>query len=187
MATKKTAIKIVKQENVLDTMAKAGVEIKLTKTEIADYISEKAQEEINEEIRKIQEEAKALRESVSKTPTGKWKTLAEAFNAATGVDRAYKLDYMKRHDTYLVTLAIDSGHGWFNGIANREIDVKDVPAPILEAEKLEERIHELNNRLRTLQTKKHRILLIEKILGGTESGKVVLGDLTKMVNKIVNG
>ena len=80
MAAKKTAIKLAKSENVLDTLAKAGVEVKLTKTEIADYIAEKAQEELNGEIERVSKELRTLREKTYPV-SGKWKTLADAYNA----------------------------------------------------------------------------------------------------------
>lgn len=187
MATKKGLAKVEKSGNILDVMSKAGVEVKLTKTEIADYIAEKAQEEIKLEIESLKKRAKDIQDSVDTNLTGKYKVFADAYNSLTGKDHKFGLDYRHYNDTYSVNLGIHTAHnhGWLHGIVSVEIPKSEVPAAIIESWEMEKRVVALNNKLNTLQTKKHRVLLIEKILSGTESGKVVLGDLTKIVNKLV--
>lgn len=186
MATKKAAIKLAKQENVLDTLAKAGVEVKLTKTEIADYIAEKAQEQLNEQITDLKNQIQVLNKDAIQTPTGKWKVLADALNDAKGAKDTYLLQYERRYSGCMVTLIHQNENGWNHGIVSKQIAESELPSVFTKIEALDKELGELQKRLQTLQTKKHRILLIEKILSGTESGKVVLGDLTKLVNKLVN-
>jgi ABC-type phosphate transport system auxiliary subunit len=186
MAAKKAALKVVKQENVLDTLAKAGVEVKLTKTEIADYIAEKAQEELQGQITDLKNQMEVLTKNANKTPTGKWKVLADALNDAKGAKDTYFLQYERRYNGCMVTLVLQTENGWHHGVVSVQVAESELPVELAQREALEKQLGELHKRLQTLQTKKHRILLIEKILSGTESGKVVLGDLTKLVNKLVN-
>lgn len=184
MAAKKKAL--AKTGDVLETMAKAGIEVKLTKTEIADYIAEKAQEEINSEIAELRKEIETLAENDKLTPTGPALTIAQGFAALNGDNVAdYFVSYQNCYDRYW-------GMTLFKGTSHYlNVDIKKEQVPQSEIDRcqkileLNKQVQTLNNRLRDLQTKKHRILLIEKILSGTESGKIVLGDLTKLVNKLV--
>jgi hypothetical protein len=186
--TKKALAKVQKSDNVLDVMSNAGIDIKLTKTEIADYIAEKAQEELNTEIARVADQINDLRAKTYPV-TGKWKVLADAYNAI-----------LPAHEQ--VPFVLTYSHGGYHSVSDKrryycgmnhtyhrylqiEIDEADMPKELLALPELEKHIGELQQRLNQLRTKKHRILLIEKILSGTDSGKVVLSDLTKIVNKMV--
>lgn len=189
-----TAITALNSEVGNSTLAKAGVEVKLTKGEIAEYIAAKAQKQIAEEIKAI--EAKyGDRHSLSNgtvkvpNPPKRIANVVKAINAAdehvSGTTKASVVyagkDYGWRGlgNSWLIRV------GGIDILSYRLIDDEEVPPEyaVLQDDKV--RWEGLHAKLRELQQKNYKVLLVESILSGSVAGTTVLADLDKMVQQMV--
>ncbi len=190
MATKKSTI--VKATDGND-LAKAGIDVKLSKMEIADYIADKAKEELESRLSKVTAEiAKWQQGYHTVLPTPDQKAAADALTQATGKKFYCTLSYHWSHDTpnkWVVCIGMDvknyAGQTCFqNAVA---MEANDDQLPGIDMAALNEEQKDIQERLWNLKTKKHRTILLEKILSSNESGKKVLADLQGMVARAVSG
>lgn len=190
MATKKAAIVKVVDGNDL---AKAGIDVKLSKMEIADYIADKAKEELETRLSQVTGEiAKWQNGYHSVKPTPDQKAAADALTQATGKKFYCTLSYHWTNDTankWVVCVGLDvknySGQTCFQSAVAMEANDDQLPGIDMDA--LNEEKKDIQERLWNLKTKKHRTILLEKILSSNESGKKVLADLQGMVTRAVSG
>lgn len=183
MATKKSAA-ITKAAKV-DDLTAAGIDVKLSKMEIADYIAAKAQEEL--ELRKDE-----LQKRYQEFSSG----LSVTLDDLTDDQRTVVELYIKMHKAEIRDMSFNHWGEWRLSVRTNN-RCGDLQLPLsddqLNSDKIKEftdtsnEIGEVNQRLHQLSKKSHRTMLIEKILGGSESGKKVLGDLTSMVKRAVHG
>lgn len=191
MATKKSAI--VKSVDGGD-LAKAGIDVKLSKMEIADYIADKAKEELETKINGMREEIqKWVHGYLDVVPTKQQQKLADDMSALDGTNKfVVKLSYFNHGDgisPWNIVFGYEAPH-WHHGklfqvILTVKADASQIPD--VDIVSMQEELCEANERLHELGKKKHRTVLLEKILAGSDSGKKVLADLQNMVNRAVNG
>lgn len=196
MATKKNAI--VKSQKI-DDMIAAGIEVKLTKMEIADYIAAKAKEELNKRLKVIESELQSY--AHGKVPfadyvTSKQKKFIEMYNEIHGTNHDVKnatlMSIWGRGVVISFPIAFDPHNPLsvfqnMNGL-NIPLDSEQRNLDVVISEKmLNEENQELMRRISELDKKQHRTLLVEQILSGSDSGKKVLADLNSMVSRAVKG
>ena len=193
MATKKkstTALATLNGDVSSSTLAKAGVEVKLTKSEIAEYIAAKAIKQIEEEIAALENKHGGRYELHSgllkvANPPKRIKAIVNAINAANS----------EPNDTVAHAIFSSNSRGtgyWQIHIGNystslqyRLIEGEEPPAEY-EAWKVDkDRFDTLQNKQRELQKKNYKVLLVESILSGSVAGTTVLADLNKMVEQMV--
>lgn len=191
MATRKVKAEIVKAVDGND-LSKAGVDVKLSKMEIADYIAEKAKEELTNRLSVVQDTLnKYWRSSTVVAPTKLQQDTMDALTKLTGHKYAtmvsWNIDYGQiERSEWRVTLVIAHEGGGYHGTSvHCPADASQIPDVDMIA--LHKEQNEINNRIHELGKKKHRTYLIEQILSANESGKKVLADLKGMVNRAVNG
>lgn len=190
MATKKSAI-VLKDQKVSDMVA-AGIDIKLTKMEIADYIAAKSKEELENRQNTLRDLiGNYMHKGVVVDMTKQQKVAADALKAVTGKDVFVMACFAGINSGYCWT-------GWFvfknnnnddrhsyTHIIQFQLDSSQIPD--IDVESLLTEQNENWKRIQDLGKKKHRTLLVEQILSGSDSGKKVLADLTDMVQRAVHG
>lgn len=193
MATKKAAI--VKAVDGND-LAKAGIDVKLSKMEIADYIAEKAKEELETRMAALNAEYKKWTEGyLPVIPTKEQQAACDALTKATGKKFYCQLTYNIHNGedeskNWLVCIGTDttdwSGRSRYENAVAMKANDSQRPDGVNVIQIIRER-SEVFDRLQELGKKKHRTMLLEKILASNESGKKVLADLQGMVARAVNG
>lgn len=191
MASKKNSI--VAKANV-STLEKAGVETKLTKMEIADYIATKAKEELQNRVNEVQQEL------------GNYQQKGVPFSEhLTDLQKEYVSLYCKIHNQKIDVNSASLIIGWgrdgsfaigfryshtdfFGGGMKIPLtdDQKNLPI-VKKLGNMQNEYADMVERIHNLDKKSHRTLLVEQILSGSESGKKVLSDLAVMINRAVSG
>jgi hypothetical protein len=209
MATKKNAI--VKNQKI-DDMIAAGVEVKLTKMEIADYIAQKAKEELLDERNHLQEKVNNLhREGVpfAEYLNDDQKDYIKSYNKihgsnldantatlVSGFDPRYDMQIIVRNgampnvenDVYSLVEILSMRHNNITAQISIPLSAEQKELPfhnVLKSAVTD--LDEINQKIANLDKKSHRTLLVENILNSSESGKKVLTDLKGMVKKVVKG
>lgn len=191
MASKKkttTALTTLNGDVANSTLAKAGVEVKLTKGEIAEYIAAKAQKQITEEIQSLDQKYGRynLHNGVVKVDTYP-KRIAAIVKSLTAADseRTTQVFFHEKGygwNSHRDRWVINSGGAEMAFFLN---DDEEAPAQSSELKAAKERFDTLHNKLRELQQKNYKVLLVESILSGSVAGATVLADLNKMVEQMV--
>ena len=190
MAAKKAAL--VKAVDGGD-LAKAGIDVKLSKMEIADYIADKAKEELETKIAGMRDEInKWVQGYLDVTPTKQQQKVADELSVLDGNNKyLVKLSYHNSGDgkPWNIVIGYDAPHWHYGKHFQSIFTVKADPSqiPDVDIDGMNAQLREAQERLHELGKKKHRTILLEKILAGSESGKKVLEDLKGMVNRAVNG
>lgn len=190
MATKKAAIVKAVDSNDL---ANAGIDVKLSKMEIADYIADKAKEELEARLVKLQKEIEHWQTKYHPViPSKEQQAACDALTVATGKKFYCTLSYHWMHaeeQRWSVCIGTDQNDPWHKGFQNAvamPANPDQIPENVDVGAMHQER-QELQIRLQELGKKKHRTILLEKILASNDSGKKVLADLQGMVARAVNG
>lgn len=177
------------------TLAKAGVEVKLTKSEIAEYIAAKATKQLEEEIKSIEEkyEGGGRRsfhhgQVVVANPPKRVVAVAKAINAADGdatdVAKAVVLFSGKE-------FGYNGRNRWTIMVNGTDIlnygltEDEEIPAEYETLLADRKRFDTLQKKLFELRQKNYKVLLVESILSGSVAGTTVLADLDKMVKEMV--
>lgn len=200
MAAKKkttTALATLNGDVSSSTLAKAGVEVKLTKTEIAEYIAAKATKVIEDEIQAINNKYSASKGNfrsgyVAVThPPKRIANVVKAINAADGADevegttkalvrfQGKEFSYSRGYNRWVITL---------NGcdiLDYRLTEDETIPAEFEGLVADNKRLTELGKKLDELRRKNYKVLLVESVLSGSIAGATVLADLEKMVQDMV--
>lgn len=191
MATKKSAIVKAVDSNDL---VKAGIDVKLSKMEIADYIADKAKEELEAKLASLKSiYNKYINTGHNGQPvilTESQKTVIDGLSNLTGnvyagrlvlfysfnnpADSEWKIQIVMQHHDHISGTSI-----YFSPDASQ--------IPDIDAAQLCVDIRDIEQRIKDFDKKKHRTILLEKILSGNESGKKVLADLQSMVARAVSG
>ena len=193
MASKKksSALAALGADVSTSNLAKAGVEVKLTKGEIAEYIANKAMARISEEIAAIEASETCGRSglyyaefSVANAPKRVRNVLA-ALNAL-GTLNSYRIKYSNR----LATYGTPRGHWVIVDNTSHIVSVpldesEDVPPEFAAWEEKKNRYDALVKKLQDLRSKNYKVLLVESILSGSVAGTTVLADLNRMVADMV--
>lgn len=181
MATKKSAI-VLKDAKINDMVA-AGIEVKLTKMEIADYIAEKAKEELENRRTEINNLIQDYsRNGIPVEMNKKQKAVADAVKVLTAkeITLVAAWENYSGNPRWCGTFSDGERHFLSNVLDENQIPNIDVMA-------LHNEYGECWRRLQELGRKKHRTMLVEQILAGSDSGKKVLSDLANMVQRAVHG
>ena len=195
MASKKkstTALAALNGDVSSSTLSKAGVEVKLTKSEIAEYIAEKAKKQIEEEIAAIENKHGGRHDFYwgSIDVTSPPKRIANVVKAIKAADDAGESSL-----TVSVKFAGEDTCGrknrWLIDIDGRTqfsynlSDSEQIPAESAEWTADKERYNALQKKFNELCKKNYKVLLVESILSGSVAGTTVLADLNKMVADMV--
>jgi len=183
MATKKSAA--ITKATKVDDLTAAGIDVKLSKMEIADYIAAKSKEELEKRQKQIQEENNNTNFDASDVVlTGEQHSLVELYcrvNNATVTGKQYQFTRRYENPVLCINISGDTNNLFINLAEDK------LPLEIKKYMCNQREYHENWNRIRDLDSKKHRTMLIEQILSGSESGKKVLNDLNAMIQRAVNG
>jgi phage I-like protein len=172
-----------------DALALAGVEVKLTKSEIAEYISAKA-------IAKIKTEMAAL-DAKHNWYSGKLevKDIPERLAVFTESLNKMRLYNSFPYQVYLGIGEADilgsklnwrvESHNAHEGITLTFEKTDTVPPEYTQFVEDKKRYQSLRMKHAELSQKNYKILLVEKILSGSIEGKTVLANLNQMVAEMV--
>jgi hypothetical protein len=195
MAAKKkstTALAALNGDVSSGTLSRAGVEVKLTKGEVAEYIAEKAKKQIEEEIAAIENKHGGRHDfywgGIDVTsPSKRIANVVKAIKAANDADEPSL--------TVIVKFAGEDTCGrknrWLIDIDGRNqfsynlTDSEQIPAEYVEWVADKERYNALQKKFNELCKKNYKVLLVESILSGSVAGTTVLADLNKMVADMV--
>ena len=187
-----TAIAALNGEVGSSTLAKAGVEVKLTKGEIAEYIAEKAKKQIEEEIAAIENKHGGRHDFYwgSIDVTSPPKRIANVVKAIKAADDAGESSL-----TVTVKFAGEDTCGrknrWvieLDGRTSFSYDLSDseqTPPEYAGWKADKDRYNALQKKFNELCKKNYKVLLVESILSGSVAGTTVLADLNKMVEQMV--
>jgi len=196
MAAKKkstTALATLNGDVGASTLAKAGVEVKLTKSEIAEYIAEKAKKQIEEEIAAIETKHGGRHDfyygscNVA-SPPKRIANVVKAIGAAEDEDDGSRLtvtvkfageDTCGRKNRWVIEL---------DGRTSFSYDLSDseqIPPEYAAWKADKDRYNALQTKFNELCKKNYKVLLVESILSGSVAGTTVLADLNKMVADMV--
>jgi len=194
MAAKKAAL--VKAVDGGD-LAKAGIDVKLSKMEIADYIADKAKKELESRIEFLNKEIETWTRGYHDIkPTKEQQKACDMLTQLTGNTFICKLTHTSEidsagvsQDKWLVCIGHNVSTNWRGTYIEVAVTMPANPDQFPDVnvcEFIRDR-QEAQTRMQELGKKKHRTILLEKILAGSESGKKVLADLQSMVSRAVNG
>jgi len=189
-----TALAALNGDVTSSTLAKAGVEVKLTKSEIAEYIAEKAKKQIEEEMKAIETKYGNRNDLYYgnfkvANPPKRIKNIVTAINAANSSDSdtTARVVYSGRNNhssTDKGVWQIIVGH-YVSGLQYRLTEDEEVPAEYAVWAADKERVDALQKKYTELCKKNYKVLLVESILSGSVAGTTVLADLNKMVEQMV--
>jgi hypothetical protein len=185
-----TALAALNGDVSSSTLAKAGVEVKLTKSEIAEYIAAKAIKQIEEELAALEKKHGGRYELNSgllkvANPPKRIKAIVNAINAANSDNSEYTAHAIySRSSADVGYWQIHIGR-YSSALQYRLIDGEDAPAEYDAWKVDKDRADALTDKHRELQKKNYKVLLVESILSGSVAGTTVLADLNKMVEQMV--
>jgi len=196
MAAKKkstTALAALNGDVATSTLAKAGVEVKLTKGEIAEYIAEKAKKQIEDETTALENKYGGRHDfywgncAVANPPkriANVAKAILGAVDEDDGSGLAVKVqfageDNCGRKNRWIVEI---DGRTSF---AYNMLDTEQIPPEFAAWAADKERYDALSKKHAELNRKNYKVLLVESILSGSVAGTTVLADLNKMVEQMV--
>jgi hypothetical protein len=196
MATKKkstTALATLNGDVTSSTLAKAGVEVKLTKSEIAEYIAEKAKKQIEDETTALENKYGGRHDfywgnCAVANPPKRIANVAKAILGAVDEDDGTSLavtiqfageDNCGRKNRWIIEI---DGRTSF---AYNMLDTEQIPPEFTAWAADKERYNTLQKKHAELNRKNYKVLLVESILSGSVAGTTVLADLNKMVEQMV--
>ena len=188
-----TAIAALNGEVGSSTLAKAGVEVKLTKGEIAEYIAEKAKKQIEEEIAAIESKYGGRHDFYYgncdvANPPKRIASVVKAIGAAEDEDDGSRLavsvkfageDTCGRKNRWVIEL--DGRTSFSYNLSDSE----QTPPEYAGWKADKDRHNALQKKFNELCKKNYKVLLVESILSGSVAGTTVLADLNKMVEQMV--
>lgn len=188
-----TALAALNGDVTSSTLAKAGVEVKLTKSEIAEYIAEKAKKQIEEETTALENKYGGRRDfywgnCAVANPPKRIANVAKAILGAVDEDDGTSLtvkiefageDNCGRKNRWVVEI---DGRTSF---AYNMLDTEQIPPEFTAWAADKERYDALSKKHNELCKKNYKVLLVESILSGSVAGTTVLADLNKMVEQMV--
>lgn len=189
MATKKVKDALASTTTPDQILAAAGVEVKLTKSELAEYVKELAIRELENQL----QTAREARDNVGVDWGGMRLTfnneempvrILRAVNALEGAGlKATKVS---------LNLSLDGKHSWyiehdahFSNISLpfQQEDYK-IPANLDETIVLNKRIDDIRDKLHEIKNKNYKVLMIENALMSTDAGKMLVTNLQQMVKNL---
>ncbi len=185
---------IEKVDELVNNLAEAGVEIKLTRTEIADYIAAKAEELLDKEYKELSQEMARLADiagSGSKplnTVPKILKDVMKHLKAIAPEDPNFKIYF--RPNTWTPHSYHISGGDGAHGTVRRvslvvDVPENEVPPELAMYHEVNQRRGEVYRKQEELKSKKYKTIMIEKILGGTGKGKKLLENLDTLAKHMV--
>jgi hypothetical protein len=188
-----TALAALNGDVTSSTLAKAGVEVKLTKSEIAEYIAEKAKKQIEEETTALENKYGGRNDfywgsCAVANPPKRIANVAKAIIGADDEDDGTALsvkvqfageDNCGRRNRWVVEI---DGRTSF---AYNMLDTEQIPPEYAAWAADKERYNTLQKKNAELNRKNYKVLLVESILSGSVAGTTVLADLNKMVEQMV--
>lgn len=182
---------IEKIDGLMNNLAEAGVEIKLTRTEIADYIAAKAEELINQEIGEIRTRMSEIREKVFRSDVplnhvprslGKVIRSTKSMVPGTEVKVYFREDYGGRFKYRIL-----ASNGIIDSIQIEvQVPDKELPKEVPEFKEIGNRYTILMHKLGEISSKKYRVTLVEKILRGTGKGQNLLKNLDTLAKSLAH-
>lgn len=185
---------IEKIDGLMNNLAEAGIEIKLTRTEIADYIAAKADDYLTQELDEVQKRMNDRLDKVGSANSAPLKTVPKS---VAKIVRSMKSlvptaeVYIYFRETYggKYEYQIGMRGGGDSPVKSFKIDVNvpddEIPKEVPEYKELRERQKLLAHKLAELRDKKYRVVLIEKILRGTGKGQKLLNNLDVLAKSLV--
>ncbi len=188
-----TALAALNGDVATSTLAKAGVEVKLTKGEIAEYIAEKAKKQIEGETTALENKYGGRHDfywgnCAVANPPKRIANVAKAILGAVDEDDGTSLtvtiqfageDNCGRKNRWVVEI---DGRTSF---AYNMLDTEQIPPEFTAWAADKERYDALQKKHAELNRKNYKVLLVESILSGYVAGTTVLADLNKMVEQMV--
>lgn len=188
MATKNKKVQslVTSSTDSSEILASAGVEVKLTKSELAEYVKEKA-------LQTLRAKRDTLRDRQVRFSTKPvhLTILPSRVQSVLVAIRAFKPDAVVSisfsHDgKHLWRIAPSDGwHSYFVGEVDLVVEADDIPVDYTDYLKIDKQIDEINEQINQIEKKNFKAFMVENVLNGSDAGKVVIASLDEMVAKLV--
>jgi hypothetical protein len=189
MVSKKVQSLVTSNADSSDVLAAAGVEVKLTKSELAEYVKEKALQTLRAKMDVLTQERLNL--NIKYVRFTEQQALPPRVQSVLVAIRAFKPDAVAS-----LVLEHDGKHDWRIGQAEgwntyfiAEVDLvveaNYVPANFTNYLKIDKQIDEINEQIQQIEKKNFKAFMVENVLNGSDAGKVVIANLDEMVSKLV--
>jgi hypothetical protein len=190
MATKSKKVQSLVTSNAdsSEVLAAAGVEVKLTKSELAEYVKEKALQTLRAKSADLSERIlhiniKPVQFARKDLPP----RVAAVFDAILGFKSdaatSIRFSHIGKHDW-----RIGQPDGWssyFVGEADLVREADYIPASYGEYLKINKQIDEINEQIHQIEKKNFKAFMVENVLNGSDAGKAVIASLDEMVAKLI--
>jgi hypothetical protein len=186
MATKKVQSLVTSDTNSSEVLASAGVEVKLTKSELAEYVKEKALQTLRAKSADLVEQRnrfniKPVHPTVLPSRVQSVFVAILAFKPDAVVSLSFSHD--GKH-LWRITPS-DGWSSYFVGEIDLVLEGDYIPASYGEYLKIDKQIDEINEQIQQIEKKNFKAFMVENVLNGSDAGKVVIASLDEMVNKLV--
>lgn len=183
------AIKLVskdKQELLKSKMSKAGIEVKVSKTDIADYMATKAKEKLQEMYKTVREQIPKAQKFTIDDIDPKYHNLIKE---AQALSKVKKLEiHLRNSYSYFLdnpTLKVNIGKNGCYPEFDFDVAINEKSENIKKFVKLCESYRTIEQRLNSLNTTNYKVLLTEKALNSSVSGKELLVELNQMIDDMI--
>jgi hypothetical protein len=188
MATKKVQSLVTTSTDSSEILASAGVEVKLTKSELAEYVKEKALQTLRAKADALTQERlniniKHLRFAEEALPPRVAAVLVAIRAFKSDAVASLSFSHNGKHDW-----SIHQAKGWssyFMTEMDLVLEGDYAPASYGEYIKLDKQLSEINEQIQQIEKKNFKAFMVENVLNGSDAGKVVIASLDEMVNKLV--
>jgi hypothetical protein len=193
MATKKVKDALASTTTPDQILAAAGVEVKLTKIELAEYVKELAIRELDKQYEDAVEVRDAAEGKIGwggeeinvdgASIPARVRRIREAMQENDVVIRGIDL-YVDGEAIGAWRIAYENGRGVdFIRIPHKEGDYQ-IPSKYVEYVALKKRVDDIRDKRHEIKNKNFKVLMIENALMSTDAGKMLVTNLQQMVKNL---